>query len=137
MSLTQNEKIRQVTETPMVIGVDIASEIHWARAFDWRGLELGEGHQLRKQCRGIPAIHALGIRHGYERAERPCGRWRRTNRAYWFTLAGYLQNNGAKLVLVNPYHVKRSKELDDNHPRKNDRKNPKTVAKLVCWHVHN
>ena len=40
MSTTQNEKIRQVTETTMVIGVDIASEVHWARAFDWRGLEL-------------------------------------------------------------------------------------------------
>ena len=42
MSVTQNEKIRQVTDTTMVIGVDIASEFHWARAFDWRGLELGK-----------------------------------------------------------------------------------------------
>ena len=42
MSVTQNEKIRQVTDTTMVIGVDIASELHWARAFDWRGLELGK-----------------------------------------------------------------------------------------------
>ena len=40
MSVTQNEKIRQVTDTTMVIGVDIASEFHWARAFDWRGLEM-------------------------------------------------------------------------------------------------
>ena len=30
MSVTQNEKIRQVTDTTMVIGVDIASEFHWA-----------------------------------------------------------------------------------------------------------
>lgn len=42
MSITQNEKIRQMTETTMVIGVDIASEVHWAKAFDWRGLELGK-----------------------------------------------------------------------------------------------
>ena len=40
MSLTQNEKIRQVTESTIVVGVDIASELHWARAFDRRGLEL-------------------------------------------------------------------------------------------------
>jgi transposase len=33
--------------------------------------------------------------------------------------------------LVNPFHVKRSKELDDNSPTKNDRKDPKTIAKLV------
>lgn len=36
-----------------------------------------------------------------------------------------------KLVLVNPFHVKRSKELDDNNPTKNDRKDPKTIAMLV------
>jgi len=34
-------------------------------------------------------------------------------------------------VLVNPYHVKRSKELDDGHPSKSDKKDPKTIAKLV------
>lgn len=36
-----------------------------------------------------------------------------------------------KMVLVNPHHVKKSKELDDNHPSKNDRKDSKTIAKLV------
>ncbi len=33
--------------------------------------------------------------------------------------------------MVNPFHVKRSKELDDNSQTKNDRKDPKTIAKLV------
>lgn len=32
---------------------------------------------------------------------------------------------------MNPYHVKRFKELDDNNPSKNDRKDPKTIAMLV------
>jgi len=50
---------------------------------------------------------------------------------YWFTLAAYLNGSGIKLVLVNPSHVKRSKELDDGHPSKNDRKDPKTIARLV------
>ena len=36
-----------------------------------------------------------------------------------------------KLVHVNPHHVKKSKELDDNTPGKNDRKDPKTIAALV------
>ena len=36
-----------------------------------------------------------------------------------------------KPVYVNPHHVKKSKELDDNNPNKNDRKNPKTIAALV------
>lgn len=36
-----------------------------------------------------------------------------------------------KLAFVNPYHVKQSKEMDDNSPRKTDQKDPKTIAKLV------
>jgi len=35
------------------------------------------------------------------------------------------------LVQVNTYHVKRSKELDDNTPSKSDYKDPKTIAFLV------
>ena len=35
------------------------------------------------------------------------------------------------MVLVNPYHVKQIKELDDNSPKKTDQKDPKTIAKLV------
>ena len=40
MNYTQNHKIAQVTENTLVVGVDIGSEQHYARAFDWRGLEL-------------------------------------------------------------------------------------------------
>lgn len=36
-----------------------------------------------------------------------------------------------KPILVNPYHVKKSKELDDNNPTKNDRKALKVIAGLV------
>ena len=36
-----------------------------------------------------------------------------------------------KPVHVNPHHVKKSKELDDNNPNKNDRKESKTIAALV------
>ena len=48
-----------------------------------------------------------------------------------FGLAAYLKEQSIKLVLVNPFHLKRSKELDDNHPGKTDSKDPKTIAKLV------
>lgn len=42
MNYTQNHKIAQVTESTLVVGVDIGSEQHYARAFKWRGLELTE-----------------------------------------------------------------------------------------------
>ena len=40
MDCTQNEKISQVTEKTLVVGIDITSEVHYTRAFDWRGIEL-------------------------------------------------------------------------------------------------
>lgn len=40
MNYTQNEKIEQITDTAMVVGVDIGSQIHYARAFDNRGRKL-------------------------------------------------------------------------------------------------
>ncbi|EET60152.1 hypothetical protein BRYFOR_07712 [Marvinbryantia formatexigens DSM 14469] len=36
-----------------------------------------------------------------------------------------------KPVHVNLHHLKKSKELDDNNPNKNDRKDPKTIKGLV------
>ena len=50
---------------------------------------------------------------------------------YWFNLGKFLQDNGMIPVHVNPHHVKKSKELDDNNPSKNDRKDPKVIAGLV------
>jgi hypothetical protein len=41
MNFNQNEKLKQVDEYTMIIGVDIASNLHYARAFDWSGFELG------------------------------------------------------------------------------------------------
>ena len=39
MNTKQNERISQVSSDTLVIGVDIGEEKHYARAFDYRGLE--------------------------------------------------------------------------------------------------
>lgn len=131
MSITQEEKIRQVTEETIVVGVDIASETHWARAFDWRGLELGKTLCFSNSAEGFAQMKVwaetiaakAGKSHVMVGIE-PTGH-------YWFTFAAYLKDAEMKLVLVSPMHVKRTKELDDNDPSKSDRKDPKTIAKLV------
>ena len=131
MSVTQDTKICQVTDSTIIIGVDIASETHYARAFDWRGIELGKVFIFENSAEGFRSfsewVSVLAAKfkkdHVLIGAE-PTGH-------YWFSLAVYLRERGEKLVLVNPYHVKQSKELDDNHPSKTDRKDPKTIAKLV------
>ena len=38
-SNTQNAKIEAITEKTLVLGIDIGSETHYARAFDHRGIE--------------------------------------------------------------------------------------------------
>lgn len=52
-------------------------------------------------------------------------------RYYGFNLATFLRVNNIKIVVVNPMHVKKTKELDDNPPNKNDIKDAKVIAKLV------
>lgn len=131
MNFNQNEKLKQVDEYTLIIGVDIASNLHYARAFDWRGFELGQVFKFENDIVGFKSFQAwhqnllqkTGKTTSLVGAE-PTGH-------YWFALAEFLKENKIKLVLVNPYHVKQSKELDDNHPTKNDSKDPKTIAKLV------
>ena len=38
-SNTQNAKIEAITEKTLVLGIDVGSETHYARAFDHRGIE--------------------------------------------------------------------------------------------------
>lgn len=132
MDYTQNAKIAQVTEQTLIIGVDVGSEIHYARAFNWRGQELSrKAFRFSNDLDGYLAF--VNWLDGYRQsmnAEKVMVGCEPTGH-YWFNFARYVKQNSMMLVLVNPYHVKQTKELDDNSPTKNDRKDPKTIAKLV------
>ena len=58
MNFTQNEKLNQVTTETLVIGVDIGSETHYARAFNWRGIELGKVFRFANNGEGFGQFHA-------------------------------------------------------------------------------
>ena len=120
MKYTQNAKILQITENTLIIGVDVASETHYARAFDYRGIEFGRLLKFSNDRNGFAAFaewtEILRAEHHKEHVMvgmEPTGH-------YWFTFAQHLKDHQIKIVLVNPFHVKRSKELDDNNPTKND-----------------
>lgn len=132
MNCSQNSKLNQVTEKTLVIGKDIAHETQWARAFDWRGVELGKVFRFANSKEGFEAFRKWveTLKHSAEKTSVMVGA--EPTGHYWFNLASYLKESEMKLVLVNPHHVKKSKEMDDNHPSKSDRKDPKTIAKLVC-----
>lgn len=132
MNYTQNKKIKQVKETTLVIGIDVGSEYHYARAFDWRGYEYSKRalkfnntelgfREFKGWIEQIQKAYGKGaVLPGME----PTGH-------YWFNLGKYLMDQGMNPVLVNPHHVKKSKELDDNNPSKTDRKDPKVIAGLI------
>ena len=130
---TQNAKIASITEKTLIVGIEVGSETHYARVFDWRNyeytkkpLELSNTEDgfrtfIKSWMEDIAQKHRkTAVIPGME----PTGH-------YWFALGKFLQDNGLKPVHVNPHHVKKSKELDDNNPNKNDRKDPKTIVALV------
>ena len=131
-SNTQNTKIEAVTEKTLVVGIDVGSEFHYARAFDWRGIEYSKKpFKFSNTEPGFTEFKAwiLHIQTEHDKVSvvpgmEPTGH-------HWFNLGKFLQDNGMRPVLVNPHHVKKSKELDDNNPTKNDRKDPKVIAGLI------
>ena len=91
MSVTQNEKIRQVTDTTMVIGVDIASEFHWARAFDRRGLELGKTVKFENSAEGFNFFLRWGSELTVEQKKDSVMVGLEPTGYCWFTLETHLQ----------------------------------------------
>ena len=53
MNCNQNFKISQVTEGTLVLGIDVGSNTHYARAFDWRGLELSKVFKFKNSFEGF------------------------------------------------------------------------------------
>ena len=128
----KNEKLSFISDDMLIVGYDVGSEIHYARAIDTRGRELSksafpfsnalEGFQslLDWSTKIAAANDKTQIVLGLE----PTGH-------YWFALSTWMVSNGISVVQVNPYAVKQTKEVEDNSQLKDDRKDPKLIANLV------
>ena len=127
-----NQKLEIITESTLVVGVDIAKNVQWARTVDYRGIEIGKAIRFTNDKQGfeeiVSTIHDRCKQKGYTKVivgMEPTGH-------YWKPLANYLQKQETvTVVLVNPYATKMSKELDDNSPTKSDKKDSLTIARLV------
>lgn len=104
MNYTQNEKISQVSEETLVIRIDIASEVHYARAFDWRGIELwSEGTELIRKSHVKTALGFTNDEEGFEKFIEWTAKIMRNHQKtkvivgieptghYWFNLGEYLK----------------------------------------------
>lgn len=131
MDFKQNHKINQVTENTLVVGIDIAKRKHFACFVDDRGRVLRKSFSVLQSSQGFESFyqHILTAMKEHEKTEvivgiEPTGH-------YWLNLAYFLEERGIPLVMTNPMHVKRSKELDDNLPTKHDRKDALVIARLI------
>lgn len=127
----QNQRITRITDSTLVVGADIAKKIHVARAVDFRGIELGKDCVFHNDQEGLTKLATwmkeLGQVHGKTDIVfgiEPTGH-------YWFPLAAFLKDQGITIVVVNPHHVNKTKELEDNSPTKSDYKDAKVIADLI------
>lgn len=131
MNYTQERRITQLDSETLIVGADIAKQKHVARAQDNRGVELGKRLLFENSRPGflklLNWLTELQETHGKSKVVvgvEPTGQ-------YWLPFAAFAKKAGIKVVVVNPMHVKKIKELDDNSPTKNDVKDAKVIAQLV------
>ncbi|MCF8568621.1 IS110 family transposase [Alicyclobacillus tolerans] len=131
MQQKQNQRIQQITDATIIVGADIAKQTHVARAIDFRGIELGKECVFNNDDEGMTKLVTWmkELQRLYGKTDvvfgvEPTGH-------YWFPLGAFMQDLNVRFVLVNPHHVNKSKELEDNSPTKNDYKDAKVIANLV------
>ncbi|MBP3953682.1 IS110 family transposase [Bacillus suaedae] len=131
MKNNRNNRINQVQENTLVIGIDIAKKLHYACAVDMRGRELDKVWKISQSREGFTQFNEA-VQHLMEKHQKTdviIG-FEATGH-YWKNLAFHLKLNDIPFVIVNPMHVKQSKEMDDNLQTKNDAKDARVIAKLL------
>ena len=131
MKANKKAKLDLIDDNTLIVGIDIGKRKHHARFINLRGYELGKVFSFTNNRDGmekaIAEIEKAKKQNNLAKAViglEPSGH-------YWKASAHYLSSQGYKLALVNPYHIKKTKEIDDNCQTKNDRKDPILIAKLV------
>jgi hypothetical protein len=130
---TLQKRITRITQTTLIVGIDVAKEVHWARITDHRGVDLQKPIKVHNSIEGfenlLTIVKRLQTKHGSDHVivgTEPSGH-------YWRALGWYLKLHDSKpeLVGVNPYHTKQAKELNDNSQTKSDPKDALVIAHLI------
>lgn len=129
--MKRNQRLSRVVGRVVIVGVDVAKRRHWATILNRDGFSLSQPFRFQNTRDGF-----LRLRARVEAAKQHTGCTRvvvgvEPSGHYWKPLAWFLKHTGYEVVLVNPYHVKRSKEIEDNSPTKSDQKDAGLIADLV------
>lgn len=129
---TKNDKLTFINDDMLIVGCDVGSEMHYARAIDTRGRELSrKALPFENSVEGFQKVKDWAVRLAAGNGKKQIVLGLEPTGHYWFCLATWMVSKGISVVQVNPYAVKQTKELEDNSQLKDDRKDPKLIANLV------
>ncbi|QIZ07647.1 IS110 family transposase [Priestia megaterium] len=127
----QNQLIERISDTHLIVGIDIAQQFHVARAVNFRGIVVGDPLTFVNNEEGF-----VKLQNWIEKLKRlksldstivgmePTGH-------YWKNLSKWLVKQKIEVVTVNPHLVKRNKENRDNTQSKSDKKDALVIADMV------
>src|SRR3954454_23314052 len=127
----QNQLIERISDKHLVVGVDIAQQLHVARAVNFRGIVVGDPLTFENNEEGF--VNLLNWIQNLKRLKNldtaivgmePTGH-------YWINLSKWLYTKDIEVVTVNPHLVKRNKENRDNTQSKSDKKDALVIADMV------
>ena len=130
-----NERLDEINHTTLIMGVDIAKEMHLARFVDYRGREISKAVKIKNDRKGFEGIvtkieETINLKKTQQAYTNVIIGMEPTGH-YWKPLVEYLMQAGYRVVCVNPYHTKKAKELDDNNQTASDYKEALVIARLV------
>ncbi|MDM5291769.1 IS110 family transposase [Peribacillus simplex] len=127
----QNQLIERISDTHLIVGVDIAQQLHVARAVNFRGIVVGDPLTFENNEEGfvkllswIQNLQKLKNLDSTIVGMEPTGH-------YWINLSKWLDKQNIEIVTVNPHLVKRNKENRDNTQSKSDKKDALVIADMV------
>lgn len=124
-----------VDSMDLILGFDVAKDWHYVQMLEGRGYR-PIGHSIRVENNRAGYNHLANVVHEalshipLDRPPRVIVGMESTG-VYWKPLAYFCREQGWTVVLVNPYHVKLTKEVQDNTQTKSDSKDALLVAELV------
>lgn len=126
--MNDNKKFEEIKGVKIFAGIDVGKSAHYLSLIGKDGEVKKAGIRIDCNKEGFEEI--LRILKGAGTKEEVAVGLEPTGH-YWKSLGYYLKERGYHIYLVNPYHVKLSKEMRDNRQRKTDKKDSKLIGYLV------
>ena len=121
-----NKKYEELKGVELFVGIDIGKDTHFVSLMKKDGELILSGLKVSNNLKGFDTLlNELNISNAkIAIAMEPTGH-------YWKALAYFLKERNYRIFLINPFHVKLSKELMDNRQRKTDKKDSLLICNLL------